>query len=1021
LNLNKNTFYIGIDVGSVSIKICLISHQKNLPAIQQVRAANPLLFEAEYNTSIHKNTPVTVLVSKYQRTKGEPLQAALNLLSYFVEKLPAKNEIRISATGAGGKLAARALNIHFQNEFQAIAAGMGALHPEIRTALEMGGDSSKYILLEQSADSNTTGILDYEVNGDCAAGTGSFIDQQSSRLLYNVEDVGDIVIKAGKPASIAGRCSVFAKSDMIHAQQKGFQPPEILKGLCQAVVRNFKGTIIKGKAIISPVAFIGGVAANKGIVSAIQEIFDLDSDSLMVPKYYAWMEAVGTALSAEISADFNTVEVFQKKLSQLIQPQANFDTMAPINNQDLVLLKDKIHNPEFSSSNGKIDVYLGIDIGSVSTKLALIDEQGNVIKGIYTKTQARPIEVVGKGLKEIEKEFGSVVNIRGVATTGSGRELIGELVGADTIKDEITAHKTGAAFISKTYTDQTVDTIFDIGGQDSKFISIEDGVVVDFTMNEACAAGTGSFLEEQAEKLGINIKEEFAELAFQSENPIRLGERCTVFMEKEITPFLQRGAQKKDIVAGLAYSIVSNYLNRVVRGRKIGDVVYFQGGTAYNEAVAAAFATALKKQVIIPPFNGILGASGAALLAKEKAVGRNPGASFRGYDLENVDYQLRAFTCKACTNFCDIQEFKVEGKKTYWGDKCSERYRKEVKSERKPVIPDLIKFRENLLSEYYSDKKLQNQTIGIPKSLYYFDQFPFWSAYFKEVGFNVVLSEETNRQVINDGVETRVAESCFPVTVAHGHISDLIKKDVDYIFVPNLVDAESQDKHTNSYFCPWGQTMCFVLKATPSFESIKDKILAPNIRYRQGINVVKKQFYSMAKQLGISRKKNDQALELAYEAAKEFKKKIQQQGKEAVATVLDNNDKAIIFLGRPYNLYDKLVNLNIPSKLRQQYGINVIPLDFLSVDEIDIKDLNDNMYWNYGQKIIKTARWTSQHKNFHLIYITNFKCGPDSYIKHYIKEAAQKPYLIIQFDEHGNDAGIITRCEAYLDSKGFLQ
>ncbi len=1021
MNINENTFYFGIDVGSVSIKICLISHQKNLSVIQQVREANPILFKTEFNTSIFEDTPVSLLVSKYQRTKGEPLQATLNLLSYFVEKLPAESEIKISATGAGGKLVAQVLNIPYQNEFQAIAAGSGALHPEVCTILEMGGDSSKYILFEHDFQTHTTGILDYEVNGDCAAGTGSFIDQQASRLLYNVEDVGDLVINAGKPASIAGRCSVFAKSDMIHAQQKGFQPPEILKGLCQAVVRNFKGTIIKGKAINPPVAFIGGVAANKGIVSAIHDIFDLDNDSLIIPQFYAWMEAIGTALSADNENDFKTVADFQKLLNKLIQPPANFDTMATINSQNLVLLKDKIHKPEFSSSNGKIDVYLGIDIGSVSTKLALINEQGNVIKGIYTKTQARPIEVVGKGLKEIEREFGSLVNIRGVATTGSGRELIGELVGADTIKDEITAHKTGATFISKTYTDQTVDTIFDIGGQDSKFISIEDGVVVDFTMNEACAAGTGSFLEEQAEKLGINIKEEFAELAFQSESPIRLGERCTVFMEKEITPFLQRGAKKKDIVAGLAYSIVSNYLNRVVRGRKIGDVVYFQGGTAYNEAVAAAFATVLKKQIIVPPFNGILGAIGAALLAKEKAVVKNPGTSFRGYDLEDIDYKLRAFTCKACTNFCDIQEFNVEGNKTYWGDKCSERYRKEVKSERKPVISDLIKLRENLLLEYFSKEKPNAPTVGIPKSLYYFDQFPFWSAYFKEIGFNVVLSEETNRQVINDGVETRVAESCFPVTVAHGHISDLLKKKVDYIFVPNLVDSESKDEHTNSYFCPWGQTLCFVLNATPSFEPFKDIILAPNIRYRQGKEQVKKHFFPMAKQLGISRKKNDRAIDYGYEASKEFETKLKQLGKEAVEIILDKNEKAIIFLGRPYNLYDKLVNLNIPSKLRQQYGINVIPLDFLDVDDIDIKDLNDNMYWNYGQKIIKTARWTSKFENFHLIYITNFKCGPDSYIKHYIKEAAQKPYLIIQFDEHGNDAGIITRCEAYLDSKGFLR
>jgi predicted CoA-substrate-specific enzyme activase len=375
--------------------------------------------------------------------------------------------------------------------------------------------------------------------------------------------------------------------------------------------------------------------------------------------------------------------------------------MAPLRTEKLTLLRSLEKSKSVSASAETIPAYLGIDIGSVTTKLAVIDEDGNLIKGIYTKTQARPIEVVSQGLKEIEAEIGDRIEIKGVGTTGSGRELIGELINADTIKDEITCHKTGAMHINQNHTKKQVDTIFDIGGQDSKFISLEDGVVVDFTMNEACAAGTGSFLEEQAEKLGINIKEEFAELAFESESPIRLGERCTVFMEKEITPYLQRGAEKKDIVAGLAYSIVTNYLNRVVRGRRLGNVIYFQGGTAYNDAVAAAFATVLDKEIIVPPFNGILGAIGAALLAQNKMKQTAAQTNFRGFKLENINYRLRSFTCKGCTNFCDVQEFTVEGKKTYWGDKCAERYRREIKLEKKPVIPDLIKLRESLLLENY--------------------------------------------------------------------------------------------------------------------------------------------------------------------------------------------------------------------------------------------------------------------------------------------------------------------------------
>lgn len=1019
MTFNRDTFYIGIDIGSVSIKIAVFTHEKNKSVIQKILQLHPALFESNYFSYQIDQAPVIIIVSRYRRIMGEPFRSAKELLFPLMETIPAEKYVSLGITGSGGKLIAQKLNIPYQNEFRSIARGVGTLYPEIRTVLEMGGDSSKYITLDHS--SAAAGIVDYGVNGDCAAGTGSFIDQQASRLLYPVEDVGDIVLQAGKPANIAGRCSVFAKSDMIHAQQKGFQPPEILRGLCQAVVRNFKGTILKGKKIIPPVAFIGGVAANKGIVLALREILQLDKNSVIVPELFNWTGAIGAALLTVKENAAKPVDQLLQSYKKLSLLHKDFDRLEPLKKDNLQLLRDLEKTNQLSPKQQRIPVFIGIDIGSVTTKLAVIDEQGNLLKGIYTKTQARPIEVVKNGLIEIEKELGNFIETKGVGTTGSGRELIGVLVNADTVKDEITAHKTGAMYISQIHIQKTVDTIFDIGGQDSKFISLEDGVVVDFTMNEACAAGTGSFLEEQAEKLGINIKEEFARLAFESESPIRLGERCTVFMEKEIIPYLQQGAEKKDIVAGLAYSIVTNYLNRVVRGRKIGDVIYFQGGTAYNDAVAAAFAMVLNKPIIVPPFNGILGAIGAALLAQQKMNRTGSKTSFRGFNLDQINYKLRSFTCKGCTNFCDIQEFTVEDKKTYWGDKCSERYRKEIKLEKEPIIADLITYRESLILDKFQQNLDGINKIGIPRSLYYYDQFPFWYAYFKELGFDVIISDETNRQIINKGVESRVAEPCFPITVAHGHVLNLIEKGVDFVFVPNVVDAETQFLETNSFFCPWGQTLCFVLKSTPTFLPFEGKILNPNIRYRQGKEAVKRQFHPLAKQLGISQKKSDQAIEQAYLAWQSFNEKLKHAGQEAVATLLERNEQAIILLGRGYNMYDKIVNLNVPDKLRRYYGINVILMDFLDIDSIDITDINSNMYWNYGRKILQAARWSSQYPNFHLIYITNFKCGPDSYIKHYVREAAQKPYLTIQFDEHGNDAGIITRCEAYLDSKGFLK
>lgn len=1020
MKFNEEIYYFGIDIGAVSVKLGLITSAANQDVVQRMIASQPDLFEPVHLVPGQPCGSMLLLVTRYRRTWGEPMRAANELLTAVLAALPAEAKLALLATGAGGKSLAQIWNLPYQNEFRAIARSVGFLHPEIKTVLEMGGDSSKMMILR--TDAAATGVLDYEVNGDCAAGTGSFLDQQASRLLYPIEDVGDVVISAGLPATIAGRCSVFAKSDMIHAQQKGYQPPEILKGLCEAVVRNFKGTIIKGKTIVPPVAFIGGVAANKGIVQALREILNFDERDLIVPQFYNWMPALGAALLLmEQPADVKNGHYWKNLLSLYKVPPRRFDRLPPLNKERLIRLQAEPAATIFPQPNSKIPVFLGIDIGSVTTKLAVIDSQGRVLKGIYTKTRARPIEVVKNGLREIERELGAIVAIQGVGTTGSGRELIGKLVGADVINDEITAHKTGAIHISRLHSENKVDTIFDIGGQDSKFIALEDGVVVDFTMNEACAAGTGSFLEEQAERLGINIQDEFADLAFGSTQPLRLGERCTVFMEKEITPYLQQGADKKDIVAGLAYSIVTNYLNRVVRGRRIGQVIYFQGGTAYNEAVAAAFSMILQREIIVPPFNGILGAIGAALLAREKIQRTNGPTRFRGFDLDQIPYQLRSFTCKGCSNFCDIQEFRVEGNTTYWGDKCTDRYRQAKKSEQEPIIPDLLAQRQALLLHHSPENPHPIGRIGLGRSMYFYELFPFWQSYFAELGVELVLSDDTNRQIVNQGVESRVAEPCFPITIALGHAVNLMAKGVDFILVPNIVDAETQFPETNSFFCPWGQTLCFVVKATPRFESYRDRILAPTIRFRQGLDAVKQQMHPLAKQLGIRSRQSDRALEIAYASWRSFQQRLKRLGAEAIQMLLEKNEKAIVLLGRTYNIYDKMANLNLPMKLRQHYGINLLPLDFLPIEGIDIADLNDNMYWNYGRKILQAARWSSQYPNFHLIYITNFKCGPDSYIKHYVRQAAQKPLLTLQFDEHSNDAGILTRCEAYLHSKGFLK
>jgi predicted CoA-substrate-specific enzyme activase len=1044
---------IGLDIGAVSLKIAAIGSPSDEALFHNLGEKSPTFFAASFPAgSPFAGRPL--ILSRYRRIQGSPFQSTFDLLQELYEYLPEENVEGIRVTGSGSQLLAKILGIYFENEFRAIAKGVRTFNSEVRTIFEIGGESSKYLRLDPEAVGKHLGIVDYQTSGECAAGTGSFIDQQATRLLYSVEQVGAAASGASCAARIAGRCSVFAKTDMIHAQQKGYTTEQILRGLCDAVARNFKSSIVKGRAVVAPVAFIGGVALNAGISNALGEAFKLGKNELVVPELYAWLGAAGAAM---LEAGEWRKRSF-KRIHQLRQHEAakkSFACSEALSMKNVLLLRDRVAPAGISNlkfqistaieaepSNGKsgkskesgagvsnlqsqisnkIEAYLGIDIGSVSTNLVVIDAAGNLLKEIYLPTQGRPIEVVDRGLKEIEAELGPLLDIRGVGTTGSGRELIGELTGADTVNDEITAHKTGAMHVCQQMGMEAVDTIFEIGGQDSKFIRIEKGVVVDFTMNEACAAGTGSFLEEQAEKLGIAIKEEFARLALASANPARLGERCTVFMERDVTSLMQKGAEVGDLAAGLAYSVALNYLNRVVRGRKIGNVIFFQGGTAYNDAVAAAFSQILGKRIIVPPHNGVIGAIGMALIARDRMKSAGQASGFRGYDLHQVEYTVRDFVCRACSNFCDMKEFTIEGERTYWGDQCSDKFRKRARSDRKPLLDDLVEYREKLLEEVLLPFRGSKTSVGIPRSMFYYDRFPFWCAYFQELGFEVTVSAATDRKISARGEETAVAQPCFPVQVAHGHVLDLLDKKVDYLLLPNIVNAEAPDLVVDSHLCPWNQTLPFVVRAAPQVETQRAKLLTPTVHFRFGRNHVEKELAGFARTLGFSRKKSDRAVTAAYAAQEAFTEAVQEAGAQALAQLQASGEPALLLVGRPYNLYDRSVNCDILRKLRSLYGVNVLPMDFLPLDSEDITDVNANMYWNSGRRILAAARLARRHPNLHLVYISNFKCGPDSYIKSFVDDAAGKPSLVLQFDGHASDAGYITRCEAYLDSKGFLR
>ncbi len=983
--------HIGLDAGSVAAKIVVLDKEGSI------------VFRA------------------YQRHRGKPLQVSFDLLKNALFCFSMSENPSLSLTGSAGRLIGEILGIAPVNEVVAQACATRRLYPLIRTIIELGGEDSKLILM----DGDSAAAKDFSMNSVCAAGTGSFLDQQAERLNLTIAEFGDLSCRSKKPPRIAGRCSVFAKSDMIHLQQIATPFEDIVAGLCFAVARNFKGSIARGRYLQPPVSFQGGVAANKGMIRAFSEVFGIGD--LFIPEEFAFMGAIGAvwkdidsgkcrSFSLEkLDQHIRAVRQDEKGLMPLLDAGSDF--------AERHLLSDISGEKLMETSSQPVPahpqkVYLGIDVGSISTNLAVIDDNCSVLAKRYLMTAGRPIEAVKQGIEEIGAEIGDTVEIAGVGTTGSGRYMIADYIGADIVKNEITAQATAAAFI-----DKDVDTIFEIGGQDSKFISLKNGVIIDFEMNKACAAGTGSFLEEQAEKLNVPVKREFQEAALCAKNPCRLGERCTVFMENSLMANLQKGVAKEDLLSGLAYSIVQNYINRVVCKRPIGNKIFFQGGVAFNKAVVAAFENYLGKKVIVPAHHDVTGAIGMALIAKNHAaslsVKRN--SLFKGFAISKQPYEISSFACKGCSNICEINRVRVEGDKNFlfYGGRC-DRY--EVKKEKAPEeLPDLFAFRDEMLWRSHATYRSAHAEgtlkqpkyrgrIGIPYIFYFHEFLPYWVTLLGELGFDVEVSPKTDRGIIDLGNDTILAETCFPVKAAHGHIAFLAQKGVEAILVPSFVDLNGGVTQAGSGLaCPYTQTIPYMAKtAFP-----RASILTPVVKLALGKKRLHQELLRTLKGFRISASALAEAMDAAEKAQADFVCAIQRKGQEILSGL---NNRALVIVGRAYNSFDRGMNLDIPRKVTG-LGMLSIPMDFLPLAEIDIRKSWPNMYWRAGQRILSAARTVSAHPLLDAIYIGNFSCGPDSFIlKFFEEEMGRKSWLHLELDAHSADAGAITRCEAFLDS-----
>lgn len=986
-------YHIGIDVGSISVNCFVIDDQESL------------VFEAPY-----------------RRHFGLILDETARVLDEVFSRYPQDQILSVSFTGNQGQALSELLHAPFEVETIAQVLGATKIAPGVRSIISIGGQDAALFELDYDQHGNWR-LAAFNVNGPCASGTGSFIDQQAERLtfamygenfnmnqekLQNVlEDFIALGITSTYPAPVACRCTVFTKSDMVHLQNKGETLPNIIAGLHHGTAANYVSAIVANRALAEPIVFIGGMAYNRLQIDAFRKYYP----NLQVPAHHASLGALGVALQSLRNNIRNTVH-----LEQLRSPAASkveaISRTKPLSLNHTTFDPDNTLPPVLEGS--AIDAYLGIDIGSTSTKYALIDDQGRIIHKRYVPTQGKPIEVAQGLLRHLQEEIGPRIRLKAVATTGSGRNVVGDFVSADLVIDEITAHARGAVAV-----DPQIDTIFEIGGQDSKYIAIDRTHPTDFMMNKVCAAGTGSFLHELANKMKINIYGEFQEKALSSRNPVNLAERCTVFMESDLTAYAQKGAERNDLIAGLCYAIVRNYLHRVVENRHIGRRIMFLGGPSLNKGIVAAFEKVLDKPIIVPKHREVMGAFGAALAVREMAMGEKLEEKFRDLQrLAGLEVAFKESICrtdKNCHNECKLKIYNFGGRKSVWGGDCG-RYETVQAGSGKEI--DYFQLRRKLFEQALAEAGVrldekhspgeQRPLVGVPLSLHSLEWGVFWAHLLTELGLAVQFSPFTSQAMAMAGVESMASETCFPVKVFHGHVRHLLEQ-TDYLFLPNVINMATVESKESGRLCPLVESSQYLVRAALRIDDAR--IIRPTLFLKDGPDLLVDAIHgSLPQALRPSKGLVAGALRKAWERQNAFNAELRNQGREILAQT--DGRPVWIVTGRSYNLYDERLNLQLGRQMAK-LGIMALPFDFLDVDEESLEDF-PKMYWGHGARILRATKKIARTPNWFGVHMTNFSCGPDSFIEHFYGHVLRnKPFLILELDEHSAVAGMLTRIEAF--------
>ena len=959
---------LGIDIGSTTVKIAILNEQHDL-----------LFSDYERHFADIQNTLARLLDKAYQ----------------------ALGEISVAPviTGSGGLTLASHLEVPFVQEVIAVSTSLQELAPKTDVAIELGGEDAKIIYFEG-------GNVEQRMNGICAGGTGSFIDQMASLLQTDAPGLNEYAKDYKALYPIAARCGVFAKTDIQPLINEGATKEDLSASIFQPVVNQTISGLACGKPIRGHVAFLGGpLHFLSELKTAFIRTLKLDEEHTIVPENSHLFAAIGSALNVKPDAAGVSITGMRDRLSASIQMDFEVDRMEP-------LFASKEDYEEFNRRQSQYNVqtgdlasyqgncYLGIDAGSTTTKAALVGEDGSLLYSFYSNNNGNPLATSIRAIQEIYEQLPRGARIAYSCSTGYGEALIKAALLLDEGEVETVSHYYAAAFF-----DPEVDCILDIGGQDMKCIKIKDQTVDSVQLNEACSSGCGSFIETFAKSLNYSVQD-FAKAALFAEHPIDLGTRCTVFMNSKVKQAQKEGASVADISAGLAYSVIKNALYKVIKvsdASELGKHIVVQGGTFYNDAVLRSFEKIADCHAIRPDIAGIMGAFGAALIARERYDKTRTTTMLPIDKINTLEYKTTMANCKGCTNNCRLTINKFSGGRQYIsGNRCERGIGKE---KNKDQVPNLFDYKYKKLFSYQplTEDKAKRGKVGIPRVLNMFENYPFWYTFFTELKYQVVLSPTSTRKIYELGIESIPSESeCYPAKLAHGHVTWLLKQGVKYIFYP-CIPYERQEfpDAVNHYNCP------IVTSYAENIKNNVDELRDPSIDFRNPFlaftseAILTDRLVQVFKDIPAQEVK--EAAHAAWEELAAVRKDVEKKGEETLKYLEETGRRGIVLAGRPYHI-DPEIHHGIPD-LINSYGIAVLTEDSIShLGEIE-RPLRVNDQWMYHSRLYAAANFVKTRDDLDLIQLNSFGCGLDAVTTdevYEILEGSGKIYTCLKIDEVNN-------------------